>query len=101
MLLYDDRSKAATRIAERLQPQLPVGYPVMSWRGLPTTGTVRLERRTLGGTVVWIDADGTNHRGRAGLARALIACGGRPALVGHTMTLPGIGRAVSLAWRRG
>ena len=100
MLVYDGRSPAARRVAERLEPRLPVGYPVLSWRELPTAGTLQLERRTLGGTVAWVDADGTVHRGRSGVARALIACGGRSGFVGHAMAVPGVGRAVSAAWRR-
>jgi hypothetical protein len=79
---------------------LPAGYPVVSWRDLPTTGTIRLVRRTLGGTVAWVEADGTLHRGRAGVAHALIACGGRNGPVGHAMATPYVGRAVSLLWRR-
>jgi hypothetical protein len=100
MLLYDDRSDAATRLARRLEPQLPVGYPVLSWRGLPAEGTLRLDEHALGGTVAWVQADGTLHRGRDGVAQALIACGGRAALVGHAMRIPVLGRIVGGTWRR-
>jgi hypothetical protein len=100
VLLYDDRSPAATRLARRLEQGLPVGYPVLSWRDLPPEGTLRIDEHALGGTIAWVEADGTTHLGRDGAAQALIASGGRAGIVGHAMRIPVVGRIVGGAWRR-
>jgi hypothetical protein len=94
VLVYDATSPSATRTATSFTDRLPVGYPVVPVADLPAAGTLRLDRSSVAGTLAWIDADGTAHLGRAGVARALIACGGRDGLRGHALALPAIGRLI-------
>jgi hypothetical protein len=95
VLVYDAESRAATTLARKLEPILPVGYPVLPVADLPDAGVLRLAPADVRGTVAWIQADGTRHTRRDGLARALIACGGRPALRGWAMRIPVVGRVAS------
>jgi hypothetical protein len=95
VLVYDADSRAATALAHELEPILPVGYPVVPVADLPAAGVLRIAPADVRGTIAWIQADGTRHTGRDGRARALIACGGRPALRGWAMRIPVVGRVAS------
>lgn len=95
MLVYDAASPAATALAHKLEPIVPVGYPVIPVADLPAAGVLQIAPNEVRGTIAWVDADGTRHHGREGLARALIACGGRPGLRGWMMRVPVAGRIAS------
>lgn len=101
MLLYDGSSRRARASADRLRTRLPVGYPVLALEELPAAGTLTLDAETLAGTVAWVAVDGQVHVGRRGVGRALVACGGRGALGGWAMLVPGLGTAVLALWQLG
>jgi hypothetical protein len=95
VLVYDADSRAATQLARKLEPILPVGYPVIPVADLPAAGVLEIPAREVRGSLAWVDADGTRHHGRQGLAHALIACGGRPGLRGWALRIPLVGRIAS------
>jgi len=94
MLVYDRDHPAAAATAGSLQRRLPVGYLVVAAQDLPPEGTVAVTPAMVRNSWAWVDADGTRHHGRRGLARALRACGGRDAVLSALLVLPGTGRPI-------
>lgn len=100
MLLYDAASRPATEVAHRIQPHLPVGYPVLGLGDLPPVGTLHVDPDRVRGTVGWVEVDGTLDTGAKGAGRALIACGGRPSVLGWLFVVPLVGQLAYLLWVR-
>jgi len=99
LLVYDADDGRARRVADLLRPVLPTGMPVVAVADLPAAGTLSLSRSDVASTVVWVDVDGSQHRGRRGLSRALIVSGGRHAWWGAAIRVPLVGLVAAVLWQ--
>jgi hypothetical protein len=99
LLVYDAADGRARRVADLLRPVLPTGMPVIASADLPEAGTLSLPADEVTGTVVWVDVDGSQHRGRRGLSRALIASGGAHAWWGAAIRVPLVGLVAAVLWQ--
>ena len=87
ILVYDGDCGFCTATAAWIGRRLRVPVRVAPWQSLDLAhhGLAEADVTT---AAYWIDEGGRRHRGAAGVAEALVACGGGWALAGRVLRLP-------------